>query len=74
MPPVPCARESNWFESPSTPLDVGNDFSSSTGDGLPCLASSSAPMTSTGAAASSGVPRISEPVMMMSGSVFATGS
>ncbi len=70
-PSEPWARGSNWLVSPSTPLETGSAFRSSTVLGEPCLARSSAPITSTGKAASSGVPRMNDPVTTTSSTVLA---
>lgn len=65
-PSEPWARLSNWLVSPSTPFETGSALSSSTVEGEPCFCRSSAPITSTGSEASSGVPRMNEPVTMIS--------
>ncbi len=57
-----CAAPLNWLVSPSTaPLD-GNCLIISSGELTPARASDSLLSTSTGSAASRGVPRISDPV------------
>src|SRR5690606_24613764 len=68
-PSEPWARASNWLVSPSTPLETGSCFISSTVEGEPCFCRSSELITSTGRAASSGVPAMNEPVTTTSSTV-----
>ena len=73
-PSVACERLSNWFVSPKTPSDTDSSFMSSTGDGSPRFLRSSSDKTSTGSAAFSGVPLMTEPVTTMTSPSFAFGS
>ena len=52
----------NWLDSPMAPLTAGIDLIRSTVEGAPCFCISSAPMTFTGRAESSGEPAMKEPV------------
>ena len=68
-PTWPWAVVENWLLSPSTGPLTGRDLIRSTVVGEPRRASSSLETTSTGRAASSGVPRMKEPVTTTSSTV-----